>query len=121
MILVDSSVWVRHLRTGDGELGRLLQRREVLMHPFVLGELALGDLQPRRPVLAGLQDLPGAEIAAHDEVMALVEAERLYARGIGYVDAHLLASTLLTPEALLWTADRRLGEAASALGIAFPT
>jgi hypothetical protein len=120
VILVDSSIWIRHLRTGDAELERLLLRREVFMHPFVLGELALGDLRARRPVLSVLEDLPGAETATHHEVMSLIETERLHARGIGYVDAHLLASTLLTADALLWTADRRLKAAAITLGVAFP-
>lgn len=91
------------------------------MHPFVLGELALGDLRPRRDILMGLEDLPHADMALHDEVMSLIETEHLYARGIGYVDAHLLASTLLTVETLLLTADRRLKETAIDLGVAFPT
>lgn len=117
MILVDTSVWVDHLRVGDPELGRLLDRDLVLGHVFVRGELACGNLRQRAKILALLAGLPQAMVAAHDEVMALIDRHRLMGRGIGYVDAHLLAGTLLTVGARLWTRDLRLAAIAGQLGV----
>ncbi|MBX9883968.1 MAG: type II toxin-antitoxin system VapC family toxin [Novosphingobium sp.] len=117
MILVDSSVWVHHLRLGEPALCDLLIARQVLSHPIVIGEVALGSLRQRAMILGDLQNLPAAVRAGDDEVMVLIEARALHGRGIGYVDAHLLASTLLTPGARLWTRDRRLRSVADDLGL----
>ena len=96
MILVDTSVWVEHLRRGHPRLGKLLVAAEVLGHPFVLGEIALGHLRRRAEILGLFAALPQAEVARHDEVLAFVEQHHLPASGIGWVDAHLLASTALS-------------------------
>ncbi len=120
MILVDTSVWVDHLRVGDPELGRLLDRSLVLGHVLVRGELACGNLRRRAEVLALLADLPQAVVAEDGEVMALIDRQRLMGRGIGYVDAHLLTATLLTPGARLWTRDVRLAAVAGQLGVGPP-
>ena len=117
MILVDTSVWVDHFRTGNPKLAGLLDGDQVLTHPFVIGELACGALRNRAEVLALLEALPGAELAEHREVLEFVERERLYGRGIGWVDAHLLAAARLAGAAL-WTLDRSLVKVASALAIA---
>jgi predicted nucleic acid-binding protein len=118
MILVDTSVWIDHLRSGNRRLQSLLEDAEVLVHPFVVGELACGTLRNREEVLTLLQALPEAQAAEHDEVMRVVERERLYGRGIGWIDAHLLASARLS-SASLWTLDKRLSKIASALDLAF--
>jgi predicted nucleic acid-binding protein len=116
MILVDTSVWVDHLRRGNRELQGLLYESKVLCHPFVTGELACGSLKNRREILTLLRSLPQAQVAENEEVLRLVEDARLYGRGIGWVDAHLLAATLLsrTP---IWTLDRQLASAAKALRV----
>jgi hypothetical protein len=118
VILVDTSVWVDHLRARDAALVGLLDAAEVLGHPFVLGELALGRLRQRELVLTTLGDLPQASVATDGEVLSFIETQRLYGFGIGYVDAHLLAAVRLTPGSSLWTRDRRLHEAAARLGAA---
>lgn len=118
MLLVDTSVWVDHLRLGDEGLASALGRNEVMIHPFVLGEIALGNLANRALVLASLADLPRAVIAADDEVLGFIDRARLHGRGVGYVDAHLLASARLTAGAKLWTRDKRLLEVATALSLA---
>lgn len=118
MILVDTSVWVDHLRKGDQVLGRLLFAGRVLAHPFIVGELSLGVLRQREAVLGALMDLPQATIATEEEVFRFIEANGLPGSGIGYVDAHLLAATRLTPGAALWTRDKRLSEVAERLGLA---
>ena len=117
MIIVDTSVWIDHLKSSDPVLADLLGKGRVLAHSFVTGELALGTLRQRRTVLESLRDLPQATVASDDEVMMLIEREQLYGLGIGFVDAHLLAAVRLTPEALLWTRDRRLRQAATRLGL----
>ena len=118
MILVDTSVWVDHLRKGDQVLGRLLFAGRVRAHPFIVGELSLGVLTQREAVLGALMDLPQATIATEEEVFRFIEANGLPGSGIGYVDAHLLAATRLTPGAALWTRDKRLSEVAERLGLA---
>ena len=118
MILVDTSVWVDHLRGGNRTLRSLLEDAEVLVHPFVVGELACGTLRNREEVLILLQALPEAQAAEHEEVLRVVERERLYGRGMGWIDAHLLTSARLS-SASLWTFDRRLSKIASALELAF--
>jgi predicted nucleic acid-binding protein len=118
VILVDTSVWIDHFRARNVTLVGMLDAAEVLGHPFVLGELALGGLRQRELVLTALGDLPQASVATDPEVLAFIEHQRLYEFGIGYVDAHLLAAIRLTPGASLWTRDRRLHEAAVRLGVA---
>lgn len=121
MILVDTSVWVDHLRRGDPVLADALENGEVAMHPFVVGELACGNLPDRASFFRLLEELPPAPLAAHPEVLALVERRRLAGKGLGFVDVHLLASTLLgARDALrLWTRDGALQAAAQSLGIAY--
>ena len=121
MILVDTSVWSDHLRIGDPRLTALLQKSQVLAHPWVIGELALGQLSGRSEILGLLGNLPQAKTATEAEVMTLVGTQRLFGLGIGYVDAHLLAATLLTTDASLWTRDKRLAAAAADLGISYRT
>lgn len=119
MILVDTSVWVDHLRAGDAQLVDLLERAEVVMHPFVVGEMACGSLANRSAVLELLQDLPAAFVAEAGEVLGFIERHALHGKGIGLVDVHLLAAVALTHGAKLWTRDKRLSAAAAALGCAF--
>ena len=119
MILVDTSVWVDHLRAGDEELTALLNNSQVLMHSFVLGELACGNLRNREAVLKLLQNLPQAPVASDAEVLFFIEQHRLMGRGIGFIDAHLLAATALAVPVRLWTRDRRLTATASDLGLAY--
>lgn len=117
MILVDTSVWIDHLRYGDSNLVNLLNTGQVLAHPFVIGELALGGLRQRDVILDTLNNLPRTKIAADEEVLAFINQSKLYGLGVGYIDAHLLASVRLTPGTLLWTRDKRLCAAASQLGL----
>jgi predicted nucleic acid-binding protein len=116
LILADTSVWVDHFRNGDNCLRELLLQQKIVIHPFIIGEIALGSLRNRTQVLRHLNDLRHATIASHGETMTLVESWRLFGRGIGYVDAHLLSACRLSP-ARLWTRDRRLADVAVELGI----
>lgn len=118
MILVDTSVWVDHLRRGDARLSTLLETARVLAHPFVVGEIACGSLSDRTVVLELLRDLPMAAVAEAEEVLDFLDRQRIHGKGLGYVDVHLLASVVLTPGARLWTRDRRLREIAMSLGCA---
>ncbi len=118
MILVDTSVWIDHLRQNDDALVHLLDDGRVLSHPCVTGELALGNLRNRDVIIGALQDLPQATIATHDEVLSFIEYHVLYGLGIGYVDAHLLAAARLSAGAALWTRDKRLHAASKRLGLA---
>jgi predicted nucleic acid-binding protein len=117
MILVDTSVWIDHLRAGDEGLAVRLIEARVLMHPFVLGELACGNLRNRDEVLSLLKDLPAATLAGDEEVLFFIERHALMGHGIGYIDAHLLASVSLDSPARLWTRDKRLRLLAEALGL----
>jgi hypothetical protein len=117
MILVDSSVWIDHIRYGVAALEDLLQRNHVLSHPAVIGELALGRPRQEEKIIADMSELLPAEIADHDEVLHFIRRNSLGGSGIGYADAHLLASTQLTADAALWTRDRRLLAAARRLGL----
>jgi len=119
VILVDTSVWIDFLRNGDDQLADLLNRSAVLGHPCVTGELALGNLRNRDEILTLLRDLPQAVVAEHDEAFHLINDRRLHGHGIGYVDAHLLAAARLTPDARLWTRDRRLAALAKRLDIGY--
>jgi predicted nucleic acid-binding protein len=112
MILVDTSVWVDHLRRRDAALARELDAGTVLVHPFVVGEIACGLLPRRAEILSLLAELPIASVAQHGEALVFIERHRLAGRGIGYVDVHLLASAALAPGTKLWTRDRRLAVAA---------
>lgn len=118
MILVDTSIWVDHLRAGDERLAALLEGREVLGHPFVIGELALGNLRERDAFLRDLLRLPQAIVASDDEMLRFIDRETLFGRGIGYIDAHLLAAVRLTAHTKLWTRDRSLNAVAAQLGLA---
>ena len=119
MILVDTSVWVDHLRAGDKALATLLNNSQALMHPFVLGELACGNLRNREMVLRLLKDLPRSVLATDDEVLFFIERHALMGRGIGFVDAHLLAAVMLGGAARLWTRDKRLRAVADSLTLAY--
>ena len=116
MILVDTSVWIEHFRAGNDRLKRLLLEEQVLCHPFVVGELACGTLQKRGEILSMLKALPAADLLENEEVMSFLEIQRLYVHGLGWVDAHLLASTMLTGCAI-WTFDKPLRRAAAALHV----
>jgi hypothetical protein len=118
VILADTSVWVDHLRSGDRDLSNLLNKGRILMHPYVLGEIALGNLRNRAAILEHLSELQAAPKASDDEVLAFISQNALHGIGLGLIDVHLLAATRLTPPALLWTRDRRLQKAASNLGLA---
>jgi predicted nucleic acid-binding protein len=119
VILVDTSVWVDHLRSGEPALATALEGGRVLMHPFVLGELACGNLENRGEVLRLLGDLPATPTATNPEVLSFIERRALMGRGIGYVDVHLLASAVLAGVAWFWTRDRRLATVAAELELAF--
>ena len=119
MILVDTSVWVDHLRVGDDVLATLLNNSQALMHPFVLGELACGNLRNRERVLRLLKDLPHTALATDDEVLFFIERHALMGRGMGYVDAHLLAAVMLGGAARLWTRDKRLRAVAASLMLSY--
>lgn len=119
MILVDTSVWVDHLRRGDAQLAGLLERGAVLMHPFVIGEIACGSLRDRASILELLGDLPAVVVAEGAEVLGFIERRTLHGKGIGYFDVHLLASVVLTDGASLWTRDKSLRLAAEELGRAY--
>jgi predicted nucleic acid-binding protein len=118
VILVDTSVWIDHLRGGDAVLAGLLEAGQVLVHPFVTGELALGSLRQRDIILNALQEMPQANVATHDEVLRFIAGNALYGLGIGYVDAHLLAAVRLTPGASLWTRDKHLLAASARIDLA---
>ena len=115
-MIVDTSIWVKHFRTGERALAERLELGVVLLHPFVIGELACGNLRNRMEILTSLDSLPKPILANHDEALGLVERERLHGRGIGWVDVHLLASARLSWSPI-WTLDRRLNEAAISLGV----
>lgn len=115
MILVDTSVWIDHFRRGDRRLAGLLEQGRVVMHSFIVGEIACGDLAKRSQTLELLQDLPSARVAHDDEVLGFIARHALHGKGLGYVDMHLLASVALSPGTTLWTRDKRLMAVAEAL------
>lgn len=116
MILVDTSVWVDHLRSGNRSLTSLLESDQVLTHPFIIGELACGAIRNREEILLHLRTLPRAQAVDDDEALAFVETRRLFGRGIGWIDAHLLASAVLA-DARFMTLDRRLAALAASVGV----
>jgi len=117
MVLVDTSVWVAHLRHGDVGLDLLLTEGRVLCHPFIVGELACGNLRRRSEIISYLQALPQSIPVKHEEVLQLIENYRLMGKGLGYVDIHLLASAILT-RATFWTLDKKLNKIAGELRLA---
>ena len=122
MILADTSVWIDHLRSGNRELRKHLDQGHIVVHPFIIAELALGFVNERTPqkrtkTLALLDLLPQVRVAQLREVRLMIEARRLHSLGIGLTDAHLIASVFLNPPTLLWTRDKRLRKAAEAFGI----
>lgn len=119
MILVDSSVWIDHLRASEPALVELLNAGQVLTHPFVIGELACGNLRNRTAVLSLLQDLPASPVATEEEVLFFIERHDLMGRGIGYVDANLLAAVSMAETGRLWTRDKRLRAVAESMSLAF--
>ena len=119
MVLVDTSVWVAHLRDGNRRLEALLHEGHVLGHPLIIGELACGNLKNRGPILHFLQRLPMAAVALNEEVLILIERHALMGKGLGWIDAHLLASALLS-KAPLWTFDKPLNRISSKLGLSYP-
>jgi hypothetical protein len=117
MILVDTSVWIDHIDHSEPVMVDLLLHDRVRIHPYVIGEISLGSLRNRATVLRALKDLPSMPVATPDEVFYLVEQQRLFSRGIGYVDASLLASAKLVPEVAIWTRDKRLQNIADELSL----
>lgn len=118
MVLVDTSVWVRHLREGDPDLEQLLNDGEAMCHPFIVGELACGNVRNRQEVLSLLQRLPVAIQARHEEILQFIEQNRLMGKGLGYIDVHLSASAVLTGVPL-WAYDKRLNETSGGLGVGY--
>jgi predicted nucleic acid-binding protein len=119
LILVDTSVWIDHLKRATAPLAAALEAEDVLVHPFIIGELACGEIRRRREVIDLLGTLPSSVVAKDGEVLHFIENHRLMGKGIGYIDAHLLASVTLTPAATLWTRDKRLATIAAKLRIGF--
>jgi predicted nucleic acid-binding protein len=117
MILVDTSVWIDHLRATETGLVAALNAEQVLMHPFVVGELACGNLKNRQEILSLLRNLPSAPIATQDQVLELIDRHRLMGLGIGFIDAHLLTATTLASPARIWTRDKRLAIVAGGLNL----
>jgi predicted nucleic acid-binding protein len=118
MILADTTIWVDHFRAANDKLRELLENERIAMHPFIVAELALGSLKQRTVQLEALDDLPAVPVAQLSEVRQMIETRSLYSRGIGLIDAHLIASCLIHPPTRLWTNDKRLSEIAETLGIA---
>jgi predicted nucleic acid-binding protein len=116
MVLVDTSVWVSHLRVGNVGLEKLLSGGEVVCHPFIIGELACGNLKNRREILAHLQSLPMTILAEDEEVLEFIENNQLMGKGLGYIDVHLIASAVLT-DVPLWTLDKTLDKLTKKIGI----
>ncbi len=119
MILVDTSVWIDHFRKREPELERLLEASKVLIHPFIIGELACGNIKHRKTILSLLKELPAAALATHDETLLYIEKNVLMGRGVGYIDIHLLASVALSNARGLWTRDKRLHLVAEQMGRAW--
>lgn len=119
MIILDTSVWIDHTRENNDHLFELFRKGKILIHPFMVGEVALGSLRDRDKIITSLLEMPRSKVAGEMEVLSLIRNRVLAGSGIGYVDAHLLASARLTPEALLWTRDKRLRRVAEAMGVAY--
>ena len=119
MIIVDTNIWIDHLHAADPALTAILEQNRQRVHPFVIGELALGRLRDRRNAIPILEDMLQAEVATHAEVMSLIANHDLHGLGVGYVDAHLLASARLVPGTLVWTRDKRLAAVCDRFGLSF--
>ena len=119
MVLVDTSVWIDHLRSREPEMASLADGRQIFMHPMVIGELACGNLGDRNDVLRYLARLPRIVVATDDEVLFFIEHHRIMGSGIGYIDAHLLTASVLHGTTRLWTRDRRMMTVADELDIRF--
>jgi len=117
LILADTSIWIDHFRSGKTELRKRLSHGHIVIHPFIIAELALGSLHERSKTLALLELLPQVRVAQMSEVRQMIETRRLYGLGIGLTDAHLIASVFINPSTLLWTRDKPLRTVAEALGI----
>ena len=117
MILADTSVWIDHFRSGNKELQAALNRGQIVIHPWVIAELALGSLRERRKTLAMLDLLPQVREARMSELRLMIEARQLYGVGIGLTDAHLVAAVFMNPPTLLWTRDKPLRKLAEAVGV----
>ncbi len=117
MILADTSVWIAHFRFGVEEMRQALNRGQIVIHPHIVAELALGSLKDRTRTLALLDSLPQVRVAQLNELRLMIGARRLYNLGIGLTDAHLIASVFLNPPTLLWTRDKRLRQVAEALRV----
>ncbi len=119
MILIDTSIWIDHFRVPEGGVLTLLAAEDVLVHPFVIGEVMLGNMRGRQQIAAMMRLLPAAEVASYEEILSFITVNRLGGTGIGYVDAHLLAAIKLTTGSRLWSRDKRLARVAEELGIAY--
>lgn len=117
MILADTSIWIDYFRSQNKEMRTQLNQGKIVIHPLIIAELALGSMKQRIRTLALLDLLPQVQVAQLSEVRQMIEARRLYSRGIGLIDAHLIASAFLNPSTRLWTRNRRLRKAAEGLGI----
>jgi len=117
-VLADTSIWIDHFRRSDARLARFLDRGDIVMHPFVIGELVLGHVPKIADIIDDLHSLPRAIAANTDEVLKFISDRKLSRSGIGYVDAHLLAAAALAPETFVWTRDKRLHAAAQSLSLA---
>ena len=113
MVLIDTVVWIDHLQSNDEHLSMLLENEQIVMHPMVIGELAMGNLANRQRTLEDFAKLPEISVATHEEVLFFIERHRLMGTGISYVDANLLASVIAYGDTKLWSRDRRLNEAAA--------
>lgn len=118
MVLVDTSIWVDHLRQSNAGLFDLLEQTQVVIHPWIIGELACGNLKNRKEILSLLKSLPHADEANDEEVLQLIESKKLMGRGIGWIDAHLLATCLISGVPL-WTGDKNLRTLAAAFGVLY--
>ncbi len=118
MVLVDTSIWISHFREGNSYLKKLLLDESVVCHPFIIGELACGHIKNRKEIISLLQALPQAQTAENDEILQFIEHKRLIGLGIGLIDVHLLASSLLS-NVLFWTADSQLRTTASRLNVLY--
>ncbi len=117
MILADTSIWIDHFRAGNEEMRKQLDSGHIVIHPFLIAELAMGSLRERTKTLAFLDGLPRVRVARLEEVRQMIEARSLYSRGLGLIDAHLIASIFITPSTQLWTQDKALRRIAEAFGV----
>ena len=120
MVLVDTSIWIAYLRHGNSTLQKLLEDSRVVCHPFIIGELACGNIGNRTEILSLMQSLPMLDVVQHDELLVFIENNKLIGTGLGFVDAHLMAAAVIA-DVPLWTQDKKLKQACSRLNIGFPT